>query len=261
MIAQISFFSPLANFFFLRLSSLRPRAAGRSPFFAKMAEIAANIVSVLRKEVVEDRTLVPYLLAVVAAHVGIQHILPRMSPRAFTFLGLKDNITDPKKLAVDARTKVIAIIFSFHVAALALWGLLGGHMGSAVTVGQLEADPYAVTPLTYHILRCASAYFIWDIYVCFTDKYPLIWWVHAICCFCVFTVALVSYGFFAVVSEVCGDSQPKQLLFSLARSRLRVSPRSAAFAAFSPRPPFLLSSFYSSFFLLDSTPSSTTWPS
>jgi hypothetical protein len=160
-----------------------------------MAEIVANIAAVLEKEIVVDGTMIPYLLAVFGTHIGVEYLVPAVAPKAFAFLGLKDGTVDSKKLAVDARTKVIAVLFSLHVASLALWALLGGSLGStaaAVTIGELEQNPYAVSPLTYHILRCASAYFIWDIFVCALDGYDAIWWVHAVVCFCVFTSALVS---------------------------------------------------------------------
>lgn len=141
--------------------------------------------------------LVPYLAVFIAVHTIVQYILPLFYPSLYDFLDNKTFTTvsatfgKRASLAADMRTKVIAGVFALHVASLSLWYLMFG-----AEVETLQRDVDSSTWLTTHLMRCAVAYFLWDLFVCYVDKYSIEWWLHAICCLAVFTAALVSihYG-------------------------------------------------------------------
>jgi hypothetical protein len=166
-------------------------------------------------------SLIPYLALFAFLHVFTQYVLPALIPGIYLPLARKDSeqqqqqqkddakndgkaaskpAIDEAKLAVDARSRIVATIFSVHVAILSLYGLIA-HDSAA-----LERDVYGSTPLTAHLMRSAVAYFIWDIAVCAIDGYAVEWWIHAVACFCVFMASLVSRG--ACVLTTTGRRQP-----------------------------------------------------
>jgi hypothetical protein len=133
--------------------------------------------------VAEGASVLPYLAALFALHVAVEFAVPAIAPAAFDVLGLKDGIKDRRKLAKDARTKVVCTTFALLVATAAAVGL--------ASASGLAADPYASTALTGVLMRAATAYFAWDLVVCAVDGYGIEWWIHGVCCLVVFTLSLV----------------------------------------------------------------------
>jgi len=137
--------------------------------------------------------LLPYFGVCALVHIVVQYILPLFYPNIYDSLDNKNYTTfqatlqKRPSLATEARTCVISILFSVHVTSLSLWYLMYGP-----EVDMLEKNVDGTTDYTMHLIRCAVTYFLWDILVCYLDKYGIEWYIHAICCIGVYTAALVS---------------------------------------------------------------------
>jgi hypothetical protein len=180
-----------------RIRAWSPLSASPGP----RRRVAMDILTELQAvAVAEGASVLPYLAALFALHIAVEFAVPAVAPAAFDMLGLKDGIKDRRKLAKDARTKVVCTTFALLVATAAAVGL--------ASAPGLAADPYASTALTGVLMRAAVAYFAWDLVVCAVDGYGVEWWIHGVCCLVVFTLSLVrraggGWGFGVVVVGWC----------------------------------------------------------
>jgi hypothetical protein len=133
--------------------------------------------------------LAPYVLLYFSLHVLLQYVVPLLRPDAYDVLAGPAGSPSPspaarRKLAAEARTKIIATLMALEVSILGLYGLCTAEGAS------LFHDLYSSSYLTDHIVRVAVGYFAWDVVACVLDGEALAYHLHGWACLAVFVAAL-----------------------------------------------------------------------
>jgi hypothetical protein len=175
-----------------------------SSVFEGLVAIKTEVETLLAKD--WKNVLVP-LGVIVTIHVLVQYVLPRIfGSGIYDFLGRRKKLAaagcEPDEdtraaLAIDMRTKIIGGGVGLYVTLLGLYGMWVSP--------ELETDPYGSTPLSWHLMRVAVSFFVWDLGICVLDRLPLVWYLHGFCCFCVYSASLRPFlhymGFVTLVFE------------------------------------------------------------
>ena len=155
-----------------------------APFFGGVREILEIVATQWIKH---WDGLWPWLAFWFGLHALVEYGIPALfGPGVFDFLSRDGKITDRRILAQDARTKVIATFQAVYVTVACVYGFFDPN-----EYARLRLDPYATSPLTYHVAYLAAAYFAWDVIICFLDGYPFEFHIHAWIAFLSFSTALV----------------------------------------------------------------------
>jgi TLC domain len=126
-----------------------------------------------------------YLLIYALVHLFFEVIGPRMPLLNRVYRGLDPaGKLSQRAINKDIRTKAICILMAIAVVALCIKGLLTSE-GNA-----LISQPHGSTPLSMELVYISVAHFTWDLFVCWADKEPWLFWVHGLASFFTFLVAL-----------------------------------------------------------------------
>ena len=170
------------------LKSLPSAAATVADSVSAFPAGVTEVISIIcRAWVTNWPHLWPWLAFWFGLHFAVEYGAPALfGPAVYDFLGRDGKITSRRELAKDARTKVVACVQAIYVTIACAYGLMSPN-----EYARLRLDPYATSPLTFHLSFLGASYFAWDVVICILDRYPFEFHVHALLAFCSFSAAMV----------------------------------------------------------------------